>query len=183
MTGDFSVRSRETRLTSHVFRVDHLVLEAPDGAQFERDVAVHPGAVAVLAINGAGEIGLIRQYRATVGRLCWEVPAGTLDREGETPLEAAQRELVEEMGFAAGSWREIGRFMNSPGWTDQVMVVFEARDLEARPRDPDGPEERLAEVAWFAPAALRRVLLAEEALDSTTAVAVHRVFGDFLDER
>ena len=183
MTGDFSIRSRETLLTSHVFRVDRLVVEAPDGTLFERDVAVHPGAVAVLAVNGRGEVGLIRQYRATVGRLCWEIPAGTLDREGESPLAAAQRELVEELGFAAGSWREIGRFMNSPGWTDQVMVVYEARDLVERPRDPDGPEERLAEVAWFAPEALRRVLLAEEALDSTTAVALHRIYGDFLDGR
>ncbi|HQU25697.1 MAG TPA: NUDIX hydrolase [Acidimicrobiales bacterium] len=163
--------------------MDRLVVEAPDGSLFERDVAAHPGAVAVLAVNGRGEVGLIHQYRATVGRLCWEIPAGTLDREGETPLEAAKRELVEELGIAAGSWREIGRFMNSPGWTDQVMVVFEARDLDERPRDPDGPEERLAEVAWFAPEALRRVLRAEEALDSTTAVAVHRVLGGFLDER
>ena len=183
MTDDFFVRSRETLLTSHVFRVDHLVVEAPDGSLFERDVAVHPGAVAVLALNERGEVGLIRQYRATVGRRCWEVPAGTLDHEGESPLEAAQRELVEELGVAAASWREIGRFMNSPGWTNQVMVVYEARDLDERPRDPDGPEERLAEVAWFAPAALRGVLLAEEALDSTTAVAVHRLFGDFLDDR
>ncbi len=183
MTGDFSIRSRDTLLTSHVFRVERRVVEAPDGALFERDVAVHPGAVAVLALNDRGEVGLIRQYRATVARLCWEVPAGTLDRQGEPPLAAAQRELIEELGFAAGSWREVGRFMNSPGWTDQVMVVYEARELEERPRDPDGPEERLAEVAWFTPQELRRVLATEEALDSTTAIALLRVFGDVLDGR
>ena len=183
MTGDFSIRSRETLLTSHVFRVDHLVIEAPDGTLFERDVAVHPGAVAILAVNERGEVGLIRQYRATVGRLCWEIPAGTLDHEGETPLAAAQRELMEELGVAAGAWREIGRFMNSPGWTDQVMVVYEARDLEERPRDPDGPEERLAEAAWFAPAALGEALRDEVALDSTTTIALLRVVGDVLDDR
>ncbi len=183
MTGDFSVRSRETLFESRVFRVERRVVDAPDGTRFERDVAVHPGAVAVLVINDHGEVGLIRQYRATVGRPCWEIPAGTLDHEGETPLAAAQRELVEEVGVAARSWREIGRFMNSPGWTDQVMVVYEARDLEKRPREPDGPEERLAEVAWFAPEALREVLRDEGAIDSTTTIALLRVVGDVLDDR
>lgn len=182
MTGGFTILSRTTRLESRVFSVEARVVEAPDGTTFERDVAVHRGAVAVLAINDRGEVGLIRQYRATVDRLCWEVPAGTLDHEGESPLEAAQRELVEELGCAAREWRLLGRFMNSPGWTDQVIAIYEARGLEERPRDPDGPEERLAEVRWLPPAALRALLRGEEALDATTAVALHRVFGDFLDD-
>lgn len=183
MSGGFRIARRTTRLTGRVFQVETLEIEAPDGTTFTRDVAVHPGAVAVLAINEHDEVGLIHQYRATVDRVCWEVPAGTLDHEGETPLDAAKRELVEEIGYAATEWRQLGRFMNSPGWTDQVMTIYEARGLSARPRDPDGPEERLAEVGWFDRAALRALLAGEDAIDAMTAISLHRLFGDFFDGR
>jgi 8-oxo-dGDP phosphatase len=183
VSGGFRIARRTSRLTSRVFRVETLEIEAPDGTTFARDVAVHPGAVAVLAVNDHGEVGLIHQYRATVDRLCWEVPAGTLDHAGETPLDAAKRELIEEIGCAASEWRELGRFMNSPGWTDQVMTIYEARGLSPRPRDPDGPEERLAELGWFDRTALEALAASEGALDAMTAISLQWIFGDFFRGR
>jgi 8-oxo-dGTP pyrophosphatase MutT (NUDIX family) len=181
VSDSFHVEGAEIVFRSHVFDVEKRSVRHGEEL-FERDVAVHPGAVAVLVINDRGEVGFIRQYRATFDRELLEVPAGTLDVPGEEPLDAAKRELVEEMGLEASEWTPIGRFMNSPGWSTQVMFVYEARGLTERPREPAGAEERSATIHWFSPEELRRELLAAYAIDSTTAIALHRVFGNFLDE-
>ena len=115
-------------------------------------------------------------------RVTLEIPAGTRDVAGETPFVTAQRELLEELGCSAASWRELGRFMNSPGWTDQIMTIFEARDLTMHPREPEGPEESAAQVLWLTNAELREALAREEAIDCTMAVALHRVFGTFFEQ-
>jgi 8-oxo-dGTP pyrophosphatase MutT (NUDIX family) len=111
-----------------------------------------------------------------------EVPAGTQDVPGEEPLETAKRELLEELGYEANQWTLLGRFMNSPGWTNQVMTIYEARDLVEGERAPAGPEERTSTIHWLAPEAIREAIRAMPAVDSTTAIALHRVFGTFFDE-
>ncbi|HEV3268993.1 MAG TPA: NUDIX hydrolase [Acidimicrobiales bacterium] len=166
---------------SHVFDVERRTIRHGE-TTFERDVAVHHGAVAVLAVNELGQIGFIRQYRATFDELLLEIPAGTRDVEGESPLATAKRELLEELGYEAADWTLLGRFMNSPGWTNQVMTVYEARQLTERERDPAGPEERSSTILWLSPEEVRRTLRGTPAVDSTTAIALHRVFGTFFDE-
>ncbi|HEY5111864.1 MAG TPA: NUDIX hydrolase, partial [Acidimicrobiales bacterium] len=128
------------------------------------------------------EIGFIRQYRATFDEVLMEIPAGTRDVPGEPTLETAQRELLEEMGCRAKKWTLLGKFMNSPGWSSQVMTIYEARDLTISERQPAGPEERSSSVVWLSPAKLKATLRSASAIDSTTAIALHRVFGNFLDE-
>ena len=182
MSEAFRIEGRTPLFHSHVFDVERRVIRY-DGGTFERDVATHSGAVAVLVINDAQEIGLIRQYRAAFDAPGWEIPAGTRDVDGEDALACAKRELREEMGCEAASWTLLGRFMNSPGWTDQVMTIFEARDLTMTERSPAGPEETSSSVRWFSKSELRETLLREPAIDSTMVVALHRVFGTFLDER
>lgn len=177
MSGSFHVEGAETVFRSHVFDVERRVVREGD-RRFERDVAVHPGAVAVLAVNDAGEVGFIRQYRATFDREFYEIPAGTQDVPGEAPLETAKRELLEEIGYSAERWRLLGRFMNSPGWTNQVMTIFEARDLRRHERDPVGPEEQAATVHWFAPSAIEAALADQDAIDSTMMIALQLVLGD-----
>jgi len=154
-----------------------------DGASFERDVVTHLGAVAILAINDHDEIGMIRQYRTPFDRFCWEVPAGTLDIPGEDALSAAQRELAEELGCEATQWIRLGIFMTSPGWSNQLMTIFEARGLRDVSRRPAGPEESEAVVRWFSRDDLRETLRREPAIDNTTVVALGRVFGSFFDDR
>lgn len=161
---------------SHVFDVERRRVRHDD-TTFVRDVAVHPGAVAIVAVNDCGEIGVIRQYRATFDDLLLEIPAGTCDVEGESSLAAAQRELLEEMGCVARSWSSLGHFMNSPGWTNQVMAIFEARELTFVERSPAGPEEASATVSWLTPHELRAVLRDAPAIDSTTALALYQVIG------
>jgi ADP-ribose pyrophosphatase len=168
-------------LQSRVFGVEHRTVEH-DGETFERDIVTHLGAVAILAINERHEIGMIRQYRTPFDRFSWEVPAGTLDVPGEDELSAAKRELGEELGCEASRWTELGRFMTSPGWSNQVMTIFEARDLRAVPRRPAGPEETAASVRWFTPDELRETLRREPAIDNTTVVALGRIYGSFFDE-
>ena len=180
MSGEFRVTSRIPLLHSYVFDVERVTV-AHAGETFERDVARHGGAVAILAINDAGEIGVLRQYRATVDRTTLEIPAGTCDVSGEDPLVTAQRELREEMGTEAHSWRLLARLMVSPGWTDQLMSIYEARDLRQLERRPEGPEENAAVIEWLSPVALREALAKEPAVDATMAAALNRVYGSLFD--
>ena len=180
MSDEFRVTSTVPLLHSYVFDVERVTV-AHGQESFERDVARHGGAVAILAINDAGEIGVLRQYRATVDRSTLEIPAGTCDVAGEDPLATAQRELREEMGCEARSWRLLARLMVSPGWTDQLMSIYEARDLRQLERRPEGPEESAATIEWLSPEKLREVLAGEPAIDATMAAALNRVYGTLFD--
>jgi 8-oxo-dGTP pyrophosphatase MutT (NUDIX family) len=177
----FRIVGTKKLLQSRVFGVEQRTIEH-DGATFERDVVIHLGAVSILAINERDEIGMIRQYRTPFDRFSWEVPAGTLDVPGEDALSAAQRELEEELGCTASKWTTLGRFMTSPGWSNQLMTIFEARDLTMTSRAPAGPEETSASVRWFNREELRETLTREPAVDNTTVVALGRVFGTYFDD-
>jgi 8-oxo-dGTP pyrophosphatase MutT (NUDIX family) len=133
-----SRRVHEGRLST--VRVDEF--RYADGSTSEREVVAHPGAVAVIAYD-ARHLYLVRQPREAVGeeRLL-ELPAGKLDVEGESPLEAAKRELREEVGRTATEWRELKRFYSSPGFTDEEVWVFLATDLSDASVEHDA-EERI----------------------------------------
>jgi 8-oxo-dGDP phosphatase len=110
----------------------------PDGQQVGREVVEHPGAVGIVAIDEAGQVLLIRQYRHPVGRLLWEIPAGLRDVAGEPPLKTAQRELLEEAGYLAADWQVLADFFTSPGITSERLRVYLARGLR---RVPDAERE------------------------------------------
>ena len=181
MSESFRVVGTKKLLQSYVFGVEQRTVEH-DGATFERDVVTHLGAVAILAMNEYDEIGMIRQYRTPFDRFCWEVPAGTLDVPGEDAVSAAKRELLEELGCVAEQWTLLGQFMTSPGWSDQLMTIFEARQLTTSSRHPAGPEEAGSSVRWFSREELRETLRREPAIDNTTVVALGRIYGTFFDE-
>ena len=105
----------------------------PDNNAAEREVVIHPGAVAVLALDDAGQVLLIRQYRHPVGRLLWEIPAGLRDVAGEPPWQTARRELLEEAGYRARDWRLLAGYFPSPGYSTERLSIFLARDLEFVP--------------------------------------------------
>jgi 8-oxo-dGDP phosphatase len=108
-------------------------VRTPENQLAERDVVVHPGAVAALALDAADRILMIRQYRHPVGRLLWEIPAGLRDVAGEDPWVTAQRELIEETGYRARDWRILADYYSSPGFSTERLRIFLARDLEAVP--------------------------------------------------
>ena len=108
-------------------------VRTPENKLAERDVVVHPGAVAALALDAADRILMIRQDRHPVGRLLWEIPAGLRDVAGEDPWVTAQRELIEETGYRARDWRVLADYYTSPGFSTERLRIFLARDLEAVP--------------------------------------------------
>lgn len=115
-----------------------------DGLQHSRDVVLHPGAVTVVAVLPDRRLLLVRQYRHPAGEVLFELPAGTLDMldDGsvEEPLLAAQRELWEETGYRAGSWRKLAEFFTAPGFASELMHLFLATDVSPDPAY-EGPEE------------------------------------------
>ncbi|MFC6094068.1 NUDIX domain-containing protein [Saccharothrix lopnurensis] len=151
MTGrhEFStVSSRDVHVGRVVaLRVDEVAM--PGGGTAKREVVEHLGAVAVVALDDAGAVTLIHQYRHPLGRRLWELPAGLLDAAGESPLPAAQRELAEEVGLAASSWETLVDVAASPGFTDEVVRVFLARGLTEVDRDEQGEEEADLEARTF----------------------------------
>ena len=120
-----------TARTAHegpVFRVEVLEYEDPERGPVRKDIVRHPGAVLVIPIEDDGRLVMIRNRRVSVKRWLIEFCAGKIER-GESPLESARRELAEECGRHAGRLVEVGRFLTSPGMSDELMHVFEARDL------------------------------------------------------
>jgi 8-oxo-dGDP phosphatase len=180
VSDDFHVVRTQSLLESYVFGVERRTVRHGD-AEFDRDVATHRGAVAVLALDPEERVGLLRQYRAPFDRFVLEVPAGTLDVDGEDPLTAAQRELTEELGATSSHWTHLGSFLVSPGWTDQVMHIYEARDVVVGERRPEGPEETSSQVLWLSRDELRAALRDEGVVDSTLALSLHRIYGRFFD--
>jgi ADP-ribose pyrophosphatase len=107
-------------------RVDEVVL--PRGRKTERETVVHRGAVAIVGMD-KGKILMERQYRHAVGRVLWEIPAGTIE-ENEKPQECAKRELMEETGYIAEKMKEIIRFYVAPGYSTEVIYVYLANRLK-----------------------------------------------------
>jgi ADP-ribose pyrophosphatase len=123
------------------------VLDA-DGREHTRDVVLHPGAVTVVAILADSRLLLVRQYRHAAGEELLELPAGTLDRQPDGSLEdrllAAKRELTEETGYRADTWRELSSFFTAAGFASELMTMYLATDVSQDPafKGPD-PDERL----------------------------------------
>ena len=131
---DFSVTARQTVFEGRVWNV---VSETFDytGQPLTRDFVAHTGAVAVAALNDAGELFMIRQYRHPVRRYLWELPAGLTDMPGESNLAAAKRELAEEAGLQAETWQSLQTFFTTPGGSDEAIEIFLATELSPAQTD------------------------------------------------
>ncbi|MCI1895667.1 MAG: NUDIX hydrolase [Ancrocorticia sp.] len=137
---------------------------AATGAKMRREYIVHDKAVAILALRqatGGEQVALIRQYRHPVRSILWEIPAGLMDKPGESAPDAAIRELREETDLIADSLEPLVKFWTSPGCSQEMISVFLARDV----RKVAVPftrvdEEAEIEVRWFDLAAVRDAVLA-----------------------
>ena len=133
---------KNTRTVYDGKQVDVVVEEWEDG---EREVVRHQSAVAIVTIH-EGSVVLVRVTREAARKKLLEIPAGKIDA-GESPLDAAKRELEEEVGLQGGRWRELGSYYSSPGFTDERMYLFVAEDLEQGEQDLD-PGEDIEIVRW-----------------------------------
>ena len=178
---DHQVETSETVYEGRVISVRKDLVSMPGDTSSQRDVVVHPGAVGVVALDGCGQILLVNQYRHPVRRRLDELPAGLLDVDGEPALLAAQRELAEEAGLAAGTWQVLVDTLTSPGMTDEAVRVFLARDVHEVHRDVQGHEEAELTTAWVdLAAAVRRVLAGdiENAICVVGVLAADRAVRD-----
>ena len=123
-----------------ILHIDHLTNALPNGQLAQRECARHIGASAVLPLDGEGNVWLVRQFRACVDRVLLEIPAGKLDFAGEDRLEAAKRELREETGLTARSWIHLTDVLTTPGFSDEKISLYLARDLERGESHPDDDE-------------------------------------------
>ena len=150
MNDDLTERLVDRQVVHHgnymLFARD-IVLDA-DGREHTRDVVIHPGAVTVVAILPDRQLLLVRQYRHAAGEELLELPAGTLDRQPDGSIEdrlvAAKRELTEETGYRAATWRELASFYTAAGFASELMTMYLATDVSADPefKGPN-PDERL----------------------------------------
>jgi len=111
-----------------------------NGQSFQRDVILHPGAVAILPLVDSENVCLLRNSRPVVGATLWEIPAGTLE-PGEAPEQAAPRELAEETGYRASRWRKLTEFYPSPGVLSECTHLYVAEELTAGTMRPELDED------------------------------------------
>ncbi|MEJ2651010.1 MAG: NUDIX hydrolase [Gammaproteobacteria bacterium] len=119
----------------------------PNGQTVSLEIVHHPGGAAVAAVDDRQRLCLLRQYRHAAGGWIWELPAGKRDRH-EDPLQTAQRELEEEAGLRAASWRKLGAVMTTPGFCDEVIHLYLAQELTSVAQRTE-PHE-LLECHWIA---------------------------------
>lgn len=128
----------------------------PDGRRGAVEIVVHPGAVVVLPLLADDELIMLRNFRPALDRELWELPAGTLDVEGEPPQAAALRELEEEAGYRAGRIVPLGEFYTSPGVMTELIRAFVATDLTETAQNLE-PGEKIAPERMSATEALAMI--------------------------
>jgi len=137
------------------------------GFTIKRAVVRHRGSAVMMAVDGEKRILLVRQYRLPAGKQLWELPAGSVD-PGEKALQTARRELAEETGYRARTWRKLSSFYPSPGFVAERMTIFLATDLtagEATPMD----DERI-EARWFTADEVGKMIRAGKIEDGKTII-------------
>ncbi|MFT3899900.1 MAG: NUDIX hydrolase [Gordonia sp. (in: high G+C Gram-positive bacteria)] len=169
---DFAVVDSDVRYDGAivVLRVDDVAM--PGGRVARREVVEHPGAVAVVALDDAGRVALIEQYRHPVGRRLWELPAGLLDEPGEQPVDAAKRELAEEVDLAAQDWDVLVDLVLSPGFTDEALRVYLARGLSELPAAERHDEEADLALVWKPLAEAVAMALSGEIVNATAVAGL-----------
>lgn len=155
-----------------MFDLRRRIVSAPNGEKFERTHVSTPGAVAVVALTAADEVVLVRQYRAALGGLVIELPAGMRDIPGEDPSVTAMRELAEETGYVAEQVEFLGRMLSSPGVTDSMVEIFVAHDVTSGEAAPHGPEEDAMEVMVVPFSVALAMVDTGEITDSKTVVGL-----------
>ena len=137
---------KETFLSSEliypgkIIRVEKWQVALPSGKTAMREIVKHNGAAAIVPVDEAGNVTLVRQHRVAVDKFTWEIPAGKLDSPQEDPFLAAQRELEEETGLQAASWRLLTRIDTTAGFCNERISIYLATGLSQHPAHPDADE-------------------------------------------
>ena len=153
-----------------LIRLDQETATLPDGREVELDIVHHPGGAVIAALNDGLDVCLLRQFRHAAGGTIWELPAGCIDEDDDSPLATARRELEEEAGLVADDWRELGSIFTSPGFCDEVLYLFLARELRATRTEHE--EDELIEVRWVSFDEALRMVMDNDIRDAKTVAAL-----------
>ncbi len=137
------------------------------GFEIKRAVIQHGGSAVIMPVDAKGRILLARQYRLPARAFLWELPAGRLD-PGETALKAAKRELKEETGYRAKSWKKLVSFYPSPGFLAEKMTIFVARGLTAGEQTP--MEDERIKMQWFTKKEIGEMIRTGKIIDGKTMI-------------
>lgn len=143
----------------------------PDGFEIRRAIVQHNGSAVIMPVDAKKRVLLVRQYRLPARRFLWELPAGKVD-PGETPLQAARRELKEETGCRAKKLTKLAEFYPSPGFLAEKMTIYLATELtegEATPMDDERIEKR-----WFSAREIDELILSGKIIDAKTQIGFLR---------
>tara|TARA_Y100001980_G_C14417972_1_gene209733 strand:+ start:246 stop:806 length:561 start_codon:yes stop_codon:yes gene_type:complete len=154
------------------FQINRIIL--PNGHEGEYGSIIHPGAALAVPITNEGNVIILRQYRFAVSRYLIEFPAGTLE-DGETPLNSIKREIKEETGYSAKTWDKLGVLVPAPGYADEEIHLFLARDISKLEKIPSGDLDEDIEVLILSPSELDNLIASgREILDGKTVTAWFR---------
>lgn len=171
-THEFTVTDSELLIQSPILAVRKDTLIMPGGTKATREIVEHFGAVAIVAFDGEN-IALVRQYRHCVQDRLWELPAGLLDIADEDALTGARRELVEEAGLEAGDWSVLTDLITSPGFCDEAVRVYLARDLtQVEQPVANGDEEADMTMRWFSLTTARDMVFSGEIVNSIAIAGI-----------
>jgi ADP-ribose pyrophosphatase len=164
---------RKLVFEGRIFKVEQDRVQLPSGHTVTMDVVRHPGSVVLLAMPAPDTVILVRQYRYTIDRWIWELPAGSL-KPGEDPGAAAARECEEEIALVPRSVRRMRSFYPTPGFCDEEMIFFRCTDLKEPAADSPAKkdEDEDLEPRPFNVEEARRLVIEGEIVDLKTAVGL-----------
>jgi ADP-ribose pyrophosphatase len=160
-----------------IFYVTQDVALDPDGFEIKRAIVQHPGSAVVMPVDDKKRILLVRQYRLPALKYLWELPAGRVDA-GETPLQAARRELAEETGYRARKFEKLAVFFPSPGFLAEKMTIYIAHGLTEGKKTP--MEDERIQTRWFTAKEIDGLIRSYKIIDAKTQIGFlkwQRYFG------
>jgi len=166
------MNNREVLYKGRIVDLGLETAQLPDGRALQLEIIRHPGAAVIAALDAQQQVCLIRQYRYAAGGWIWELPAGVRD-EGEAPKLTAVRELKEEVGVEARSWHALGSLLSTPGFCDERLHIYLARELTLGEHAREADE--FIETHWLPLAKALEMAVSGEIEDAKTIVGLFRV--------
>lgn len=161
--------SSEEIFTGRVITLKREIVRLPNGREASREVVMHPGGVAIVPLDGEGNVYVVRQYRRPLDDVIMEIPAGKLNW-GEEHCSCGVRELAEETGMTAGRLDYLGKYYPTPGFCQEIIHIYLARDLKKGEMHPD--EDEFLEVERLPLDTLLDMVMNNEILDAKTAIGI-----------
>lgn len=166
--------SSEEIYDGHVVHLYKDTVELPNGNTSIREVIRHVGAVAIVPITDDGQVVVERQFRYPLNEVITEIPAGKLDGKSEDRLSAAKRELEEETGFLATEWIELGDFVPTVAYCDELITIYLAKGLYKGVRHLD--EDEFLNVRLMSLEELVRDVMEGKIIDGKTQVGILKAY-------